>query len=152
MTTIIYKISKLLLALTVAILVLLFLYSTVSSQESRLQLNMEKQKLSANIKNTPLKDVIKEIKDEKHIWFDTGFMRDKSLLDNDISVNFWNVSIQEGLDRILSGINYSLFFNGNTIVGVMLLGTPDKRYYRGRNTTRRMPVRRSSSREVRRRP
>lgn len=152
MTTAVYKAFKLFVTLAVAIWVLLFLCPTVFCKDSRLYLNIKKQTLSANIKNTALRDVIKEIEAEKKIWFNTGFMRDKSLLDDDISMKFGNVSIQEGLDRILSGINYSLFFKGNKVVGVMLLGRPAKRAYRGRSATRRIPARRTPFTRAGRRP
>lgn len=147
------KIPRLhLLFLFVASFVLLSMYSTASPQERQLYLKIKNQKVSANIKNTPLKEVIEEIKQEKDIWFDTGFIQDKSTLDDDISVRFGNVSMKEGLDRILSGINYSMFFQGNKVVGVMLFGQPDKRrVYRTRGRTR-SPVTRRSTRQVRRRP
>lgn len=143
MKAIAYTVSKLLVILSVAIIVLLSLDSTVFAKDSRLYLDINNQTFSADIKNAPLKDVIKEIKGEKDIWFNTGFMRDKSLLDSDISMRFGNVDIQEGLDRILSGINYSLFFKGNKVVGVMLLGSPDKRSYRATGAARRSTVRRA---------
>lgn len=141
---IVYKVSMFFPTLLTAIFVLFFLYSTVHPQESGFDLNIKKQTISVNIKNMPLKDIIKEIEDEKDIWFDTGFMRDKSPLDRDISMAFGAVNMQECLDRILSGINYSLFFSGDRIIGVMLLGRPDKRSYPGsRSTVRRSPARRS---------
>ena len=150
MKTAVYKVLKWSVTLVVAIWVLLFLCPAVSPKDSRLYLNIKDQTLSANIKNTALRDVIKEIEAEKNIWFNTGFMRDKSLLDNDISMKFGAVSIQEGLDRILSGINYSVFFKGNKVVGVMLLGKPGKRSYRGRSVTRRTPARRAPFTRARR--
>jgi hypothetical protein len=143
-TIIVYKVPRFFPMLLTAIVALFFLYSTAHAEESGFDLNIKKQTISVNIRNMPLKDIIREIEDEKDIWFDTGFMRDKSLLDRDISVEFGAVNMQECLDRILSGINYSLFFNGDRIIGVMLLGRPDKRSYPGsRSTVRRSPARRS---------
>jgi hypothetical protein len=142
---------KFYLTLLITLFLLMFMHTNVSSEESRLYIKINNRQVSANIKNTPLKKVIDQIKQEKNIWFNTGFIQDASLLDNDISVRFGNVNMKEGLDRILSGINYSIFFEGNKVVGVMLFGEPGKRSYRGRGGTRRSPVRRSS-RRVRRRP
>jgi hypothetical protein len=124
---------------------LLCLYSTASPRESNLYLNIKNQTISADIKNTPLKDIIEEIKHEKGIWFKTEFMRDKSLLNKIISLRLGNVSVKEGLDRILRGINHSLFFKGNRVVGVMLFGKPGQRYSRGRSASRRSRVTRRRS-------
>lgn len=140
--TVMHKVCRLFLTLLVAIFLLLSLYSTVCPQDTKLYLDFKKQRLSASIKNTPLKAVLDEIKDEKNIWFETGFMRDSSLLDDDISVQFRNLRVQNGLERILSGINHSLIFKGNNVVGVMLFGKPGKRTYRGRRTIRRTSRRR----------
>jgi hypothetical protein len=151
------KVSVFLLTMLVSFSVLVCCYSTVYAQDTRLDLDFKKRKLTARIKNTPLKAVLKEIKEEKDIWFDAGYMRDKSLLNKDVSVRFSDVNIDEGLDRILSGINHSLLFRGNKVVGVMLLGKPSTKTYRRRRTTRRRPVRRRSTgrrsaRRVSRRP
>ncbi|MBN1840757.1 MAG: hypothetical protein JW883_00540 [Deltaproteobacteria bacterium] len=144
------KRSKLLLASLAASFLIFSIYATAYPQQRRLYLNFKKQRLSANIKNTPLGAVLDKIKDKKDIWFETGFMRDSSLLDNDISVQFRNLPIQDGLERILSGINHSLMFKGNSVVGVMLLGRPGKRTYRGRGQTTR-PRRTTRGRASRRR-
>jgi hypothetical protein len=145
--TVVQRVFRLLLAFLVIIVVLFCFHATVSPQESRLYLNINGHRLSADIENTPLKKVIDQIKNQKDIWIDTTFMRDQSLLDNDISVTFGDVSMKEGLDRILTGINYSLFYKGETVVGVMLFGKPGKRSYRNRSTFRRSP-----STRTRRRP
>jgi hypothetical protein len=112
------------------------------SQGYRLYLDFQKDKLTANIKNAPLKKVLSEIETEKDIKVDTDFIKDNSLLQRHVSLELESVSIQEGLDRILSGINYSLLFRGNKIIGVMLFGKPGKRSYRGRRPMRSSPYRR----------
>lgn len=143
------KRSKLLLASLAASFLIFSIYATAYPQQRRLYLTFKKQRLSANIKNTSLEAVLDKIKDKKNIWFETGFMRDSSLLDDDISVQFRNLSVQDGLERILSGINHSLMFKGNSVVGVMLFGRPGKRTYRGKRQTaspRRTTPRRSSRR------
>lgn len=138
-----HKMSKLILVLFLSFIVLLFLRGVVSAQEKRLYLAFDQGRLTANIKNTPLKAVLDRIKEQRSIYFDKGFMRDSSLLDNDVSVQFTNLPVQDGLERILSGINHSLFFKGDSVEGVMLLGKPGKRIYRAprRTVQRRIPRR-----------
>jgi hypothetical protein len=143
-----HNMSKLILALCVSFFALLFLRGVASAQETRLYLAFAQGRLTANIKNTPLKAVLDRIKEQRSIYFDKGFMRDPSLLDNDVSVKFTNLPIQTGLERILSGLNHSLIFKGDTVEGVMLLGKPNKRTYR---TPRRIIRRRTPRRTSRRR-
>lgn len=140
-----HKMSKPILVLFLSLIVLLFLRGVVSAQEKRLYLAFDQGRLTANIKNTPLKAVLDRIKEQRSIYFDKGFMRDSSLLDNDVSVQFTNLPVQDGLERILSGINHSLFLKGDSVEGVMLLGKPGKRIYRApRRTVQRRTPRRTS--------
>ena len=137
--------SKFILVILLSLMELLFLCSVVSAQEERLYLAFDQGRLTANIKNTPLKAVLNRIKEQRSIYFDKGFMRNPSLLDNDVSVQFTNLPIRNGLERILSGINHSLIFKGNRVEGVMLLGKPGKRIYRPtRRTFQRRTPRRTS--------
>lgn len=124
------KMPKLILALLASLIALLLLCGVASAQEERLYLAFDQGRMTANIKNTPLKAVLDRIKQQRKIYFDKGFMKDPSLLDNDISLQFKNLSVQDGLERILSGINHSLFFKGDSVEGVMLLGKPGKRIYK----------------------
>lgn len=137
-----HKMPKLILTLLASLIALLLLCGVVSAQEKRLYLAFDQGRLTANIKNTPLNAVLDRIKEQRSIYFDKGFMRDPSLLDNDVSVQFTNLPVQDGLERILSGINHSLFFKGDSVEGVMLLGKPGKRIYR----PPRRAVRRTSRR------
>jgi hypothetical protein len=139
------KMSKLILLIFLSLTELLFLCSVISAEEKRLYLAFDRGRVTANIKNTPLKAVLNRIKEQRSIYFDNGFMRDPSLLDNDVSVQFTNLPIQNGLERILSGINHSLIFKGDRVEGVMLLGEPGKRIYRPpRPIVRRRTPRRTS--------
>jgi len=140
-------VPKLISALCVSSFALFFLCSAVFPQDRRLYLAFEQGRLSANIKNTPLKAVLDRINNQRRIYFDTGFMRDSPLLDNDVSVQFRNLSVQNGLERILSGINHSLILQGDSVVGVVLLGKPGKRTY----TPPRRAVRRRTPRPPSRR-
>jgi hypothetical protein len=56
------------------------------------------------------------------------------------------LSIKNGLKRILSSMNYSLFFDKSGVVGVMLLGKADKTERRRKAPTRRRTPGRSTRR------
>ncbi len=130
-----HKISKVLLAVLVASFLFFSLSSDISPQQGAMYLKFKQRRLSANIKETPLRAVLDRIKQQKRIWIDTGFMRNSSLLDEQISVRFRDLPIQDGLERILSGMNHCLIFDEDSVVGVMLFGKPAKRTYRGRRRT-----------------
>jgi hypothetical protein len=63
-----------------------------------------------------------------------------------VSVAFSDLSIQDGLERILSSMNYSLFFDESGVVGVMLLGKADKAGRSRRTPTPRWTPPRSTRR------
>jgi hypothetical protein len=128
--------------LTVAVFTVATLSCAQSApaQEGRLHIEFGQRRLSASIIKVPLRDVLREFEEERNIWFDTGFVRDGSLLDTEISLQFEDASIKAGLERILSGINHSLFFRGDRLVGVMLLGKPEKRAYTPRPGYNRGPT------------
>ena len=92
--------------------------------------------LTARIEDAPLETVLDRIKEERDIWFKVW--SGGSLEGEKISVTFSELSIQDGLERILSSMNHSLFFDETGVVGVMLLGKADKT---GRSRTTPTPRR-----------
>ena len=130
---------KLLLALFIASLLFFFKSPAIRAQEGRIYLDFANQKVSANIREAPLKAVIKKIKNEKGIWFLNWFKGNESLFDNKISLRFKNIPVHEAMERIFSGINLALIFDSqHSIEGVFLFGKPGKR----RSIVRRRPRRR----------
>lgn len=127
---------------------ILFLLTGMALGQNELSIRFEKNVVSADIREASLSVVLEAIRTEKGIWLETGFLKDDSLLDEQISLKFEEVSIQDGLERILSGVNHCLVFEAGSIAGVMLFGkTGDTGSYRQRRSiTRRQPVRRSPSR------
>lgn len=125
------RVSKLLLALLVASLLLFFLSPAIRAQEGRIYLDFADQTVSANIEDAPLRDVLTRIKKKKGIWF-KACLKGESSLDEKVSLRFRNLPIQSGLERILSGMNHCLFFEKRRVMGVMLFGKPGKRTYKGR--------------------
>jgi len=105
----------------------------ISAQEGRIDLDFKKQTLSAKIERAPLKGVIARIKEEKNIWFKFWFKSNGSLLNEQVSVRFKSLPLQDALERILSGLNHSLIFNKDgDLLGVILLGKSQKRIIRSR--------------------
>jgi len=132
-----HKVTKSILT-CLAVSCLFFSLSTPAlSQDRRIYLDFRNQILSADIKEAPLKAVIKKIKEKKGIWFKNWFKGREFLLDEKVSVQFRGLSIQDGMERIFCEFNHSLIFRQGRVVGVMLFGKPDKRTYRDRRRTLR---------------
>ena len=115
------------------------------AQEGNIYLRFAEHAFTARIEDAPLETVLDRIKEERDIWFQVW--SGGSLEGEKISVTFSELSIQDGLERILSSMNHSLFFDEAGVVGVMLLGKADKT---GRSRTTPTP-RRTPPRSTRRR-
>ena len=125
--------------------VLLFsLPGTTASQGSTLHLDFKKGTLSADIDDTPLRAVLDAIKKQKGIRFQTKKGGD-SLLNQEISVQFEELPMQDALGRILTGVNHCLVLSGDSVFSVMLYGKVKKQPYRRRRQIRQ-PRRRSKRR------
>ena len=117
---------------------LFFLLSTQSlAEEGSMNLRFSGNTFTAKIEDTPLKAVLEEIEERKGIWFHVSSQR--GLEDERISVQFKDLSIRAGLERILSSMNYSLFFDQSSVVGVMLFGKTSETRSRTRTVPRRSP-------------
>jgi type II secretory pathway component GspD/PulD (secretin) len=117
---------------------LLFSLSTQSlAEEGSMNLRFSGNTLTAKIEDIPLKAVLEEIEDKKGIWFHVSSQG--SLEDEKISVEFKDLSIRAGLERILSSMNYSLFFDQSSVVGVMLFGKTDGTRSGTRTAPKRSP-------------
>jgi hypothetical protein len=79
----------------------------VSGETFTREFRYDGQKLTVRLNGTPLEQVLETFNQETGIWFQC----EESLLEKKISVQFENVSLHEGLNRILSTLNYSLVFN-----------------------------------------
>jgi len=117
---------------------LFFLLSTQSlAEEGSMSLRFSGNTFTAKIEDTPFKAVLEEIEERKGIWFHVSSQG--SLEDERISVQFKDLSIRAGLERILSSMNYSLFFDHSSVVGVMLFGKTGETRSRTRTAPRRSP-------------
>ena len=112
-----------------------------------LSIDFEGETFSAHVEDYPLKVVADKIEKEKGIWFKAGDV----LLQEKVFADFEDLPLEEGLEVILSKMNYSLVFDGkDEIVGVFLfksLEPTQKRITRRvrpriRSRPRTLPVRR----------
>jgi hypothetical protein len=75
--------------------------------------------ISVNLKDNSLLEVARDIEKQSGVWF----KGDETLFQEKISVTFTHLSLEEGLKRILTNLNYSLMFDDkNKVAGVMLVG------------------------------
>ena len=110
------------------------------AQEGNIHPRFTEHAFTARIEDAPLETALDRIKEERDIWFQVW--SGGSLEGKKISVTFSELSIQDGLERILSSMNHSLFFDEAGVVGVMLLGKADKTGRSRRTPTpRRTPPR-----------
>ncbi|MBL7174894.1 MAG: hypothetical protein ISS66_03610 [Desulfobacteraceae bacterium] len=133
----------------IATSLLFFLLSPpILAEAEKIELVFKNQTLSAKVREASLSSVIEKIKGKKGVWFKV-WAKGKKFLFEKFSVQFKGLSVQDGMRRILSGINHSMIFDKNgELLGVILLGKPDRKWSRYR---RRPVVPRRSSRRYRRR-
>lgn len=128
---------------------LFFLLSPpILAEAETIELVFKNQTLSATVRDASLSSVIEKIKEKKGVWFKVWTKGNKFLFEK-FSVQFKGLSVQDGMRRILAGINYSMIFDKNgELLGVILLGKPDRTWSRYR---RRPVVPRRGPRRYRRR-
>lgn len=137
-----FKVAITALILLAGPLVLFLTSVSAQTQEGKVKLNFEKETLSANIEQAPLRAVLNRIKKKEGIWYSTWF-KGESTLDEKVSVQFRRLPIKDGLERILSDVNHSLVLDSSGVVGVMLFGKQDRtRRYSPRRSSRPQPRRR----------
>ena len=124
---------------TAAILVWnLSICSLALAEENIIYLSLNNRFFSARIKQVPRNDILIRIKEKTGIWFKLLTRERGSGLDEKVSVQFKNISIEDGLDRIFGTVNHCLIFDQfDNVVGAYILGMPIK--YRFRRTRRRFP-------------
>ena len=141
------------IALSVAsFLIVLVFPSLLMAEGGKIELDFNKHTVTADIKEAPLRAVIEEIKKEvQGIWFKIWLGGSAPSLDERISVEFKDLSIRNGMERVFSAMNYSLVFDKhNKLIGVFILGKPAKTRGGRAAIPRRRAPRRGSARYVRR--
>lgn len=113
------NIMKIILLLFMACQFVLCLFSPVWSEVGDIGLKFEGETLSAELEEIPLKVVLENLEREKGIWFKCN----KRLLEAKVSVQFKDLSLEDGLKRIIFRMNHSLIFDRNgKVEGVILIG------------------------------
>jgi hypothetical protein len=121
------RVTKEILSLIVVVYFLFIDPTALFAEWIRIYGDPTDQTMSVDIKQAPLKSVIDRIKAKKRIWVKGAYY----LSDNHISVKFKDLTIEEGMKRILSTINHSLMFDqkGN-LLGVVIVKTRDSKWTR----------------------
>jgi hypothetical protein len=95
---------------------------SAANEESNI-LVLRRAALTANLHEESLKNVFEWLHKETGIWFRVA----EPELDEKVSVQFENLSIREGLKRILHTMNYSLLFDqNNNLLGVFVFGKANR--------------------------
>jgi len=106
-------------AIVTTILLILYYTIVIAAGEQKNRLVLQGETFSANLVAVPLKDVFEILRKQAAIRFN---IPDTELGDK-ITVQFENLTLQEGLRRILRTMNYSLLFNRkNKLTAVFVFG------------------------------
>jgi hypothetical protein len=120
---------KVLFTMFGALLFLLLLPPEMFGDIGQLELDFKGEMCSLSIAKVPLKTVLTMIKDEKGIWFKVTQLS----AEETISIRFRDLSIREGIERILRNFNYSLHFDQNgKLLGATILGMKEVSDYRSK--------------------
>lgn len=110
------------LSLTTILVLSNYLIVVADSEESN-TLVFQRATVTAHLKEAPLKTVFEKVQKETGIWFRVV----ESELDERVSIQFENLSVKEGLKRILRTMNYSFLFDqDNNIVGAFVFGKTNR--------------------------
>jgi hypothetical protein len=92
-------------------------FSPVLAREGAIDLKLDGDTLSADLKGAILGDIFEELNKEKGIWW----KGDQSVLEEKVTVQFTDLSLEDGMKRILGFLDHCLFFdNDGRLVGVFL--------------------------------
>jgi hypothetical protein len=87
----------------------------------------QEETFSADLSGVPLERVLEHLLEEEDIWFRVH----KSVADYQVSVQFTDLSLEQGLRRLFAGLDYILEFDGEgNPCGIVILG--EKESARGR--------------------
>jgi len=107
-------------------------FSPAWSGEKDMALDFQGQTFSAFLQAAPLRFILEKLEKEKGIWFKGA----SSLLGEEITVQFTSLSLEDGMKRILSSMNYSLVFGRNgELHGVVIIGRGMSKRAKGQNRT-----------------
>jgi hypothetical protein len=121
-------------------------FSPIHAGIGEAELQLKGQTLSAQLNKTSLRAILEKLRKEKGIWFKCK----ETLLEEKISVRFKNLSLEEGLNRIFSFMDYSLIFDrNNQLEGILIIGkkSPGSTELKGKAVRNKMPASSKTSRQ-----
>jgi len=105
------------------ILVLSNYFIVVAESKESSMLVFQGATITAILKEVPLQTVFEKVQKETGIWFKVA----ESELDERVSIQFENLSVKEGLKRILRTMNYSFLFDqDNNLIGAFVFGKTNR--------------------------
>ncbi len=94
-------------------------FSPALAREGNIDLKLEGDTVSADLKRAVLGDILEDLNKERGIWW----KGDQSVLEENVTVQFTDLSLEDGMKRILGFLDHCLFFdNDGKLVGVFLAG------------------------------
>ena len=97
----------------------LSIFTTVPAQSASIGLTFKGDALSANLKGVCLEEILEKLEREKGI----SWKGNSSLLEEEVTVQFKNLSLDEGVKRILRSMNHYLIFDaGERLAGIIIIG------------------------------
>lgn len=149
------KTEKTIWVLSVTCLLCVLFYSLVQAEGGKIEIAFKDDRISATIEGGSLRNIAERFKAEKGI----RIKGKESILEEEVSVKFKDLPIEEGLKRIFSKMSYSLIFDQDgKVMEATLFGkvegvqkmrgpsTPSKRKRPPRRIPRRSPKRIPSGR------
>jgi hypothetical protein len=99
--------------------VFLGLFPASTTRGAHIDLTFQGDVLSVNLKETQLKEILGKLEREKGISWNGN----SSLLEERITLQFKDLSLNEGVKRILGSMNYCLIFDANErLASVIIIG------------------------------
>jgi len=94
-------------------------FSPALAREGNIDLKLDGDTLSADLKGAVLGDILKDLNKDRGIWW----KGDQSILEETVTVKFKDLSLENGMKRILGFLDHCLFYdNDGRLVGVFLAG------------------------------
>ena len=110
---------KILIFILMACLFFLSGFSPTPAQGSTIDLTLAGDTISADLKGVRLGDILDKLKKERGLWWKGG----ESVLEEKVTVRFADLSLEEGVKRILGSMDHCLIFEPDRgLVGVFLTG------------------------------
>ena len=110
---------KFLIVILTAGVFFLSVFSPAPARGAGIDLTFQGDVLSANLKEVRLKEILEKLEREKGI----SWKGNSSLLEEKITVQFKDLSLDKGVKRILHSMNHYLLFDANQrLAGVIIVG------------------------------